>query len=134
MKTKSTGIRIFTFWVLLIGIGGSLIMTFRTGQNNNSLLLMVLFMVWVTSPFTALSIIYTKSKNYLRNKRVIFFIVTIFITCISLIEYCGVLKFQGLKPAALFLILPLISWILIIITILFTTVFTGAKDSQKKKK
>jgi hypothetical protein len=44
----------FALGVIIVGALGSLYLTMRAGGNNKSLLLVLLFLLWVLSPFAAL--------------------------------------------------------------------------------
>ena len=103
--------------VLFAGAIGSLVLMFNAGRNQNSILLIVLFIGWVISPFVGLFIAEMISKRWLPKTRLAIFWLIIFITLTSLIFYSGALNVPGTKPAFKFLIVPLISWVLILIII-----------------
>jgi hypothetical protein len=103
--------------VLLAGAVGSLVFMFNAGRNQNSIFLIVLFTIWVLSPFIALLVANVIAKRWSIPIRVSFCFLILFITLGSLISYCGALNLPGTKPAFKFLIVPLVSWVLIVIAI-----------------
>ena len=90
---------------------------FNAGHNQKSILLIVLFTGWVLSPFIGLFIADRISKRWSSKTRLTIYLLIIFITFVSLIGYRGILNVPGTKPAFKFLIVPLISWVLILIIV-----------------
>ena len=102
---------------LLAGAVGSLALTLLAGQQNNSFILVGLFVCWVLSPYFALlvaTIVY-KNKPALTQSTINYLM--LFLSIVSLVCYSGVLSFPGMKPAFIFLIVPLISWLLLVTVI-----------------
>jgi len=99
--------------VILIGALGSLALTYHAGHNNKSFLLVLMFMAWVLSPFIALLL-----ANFIFKELTLTFYLGIVIALGSLICYSGILNPVGMKPAFRFLMVPLISWALIMIAII----------------
>ena len=104
--------------VALAGAVGAVIITFQEGRNNPSVLLRLLFVIWILSPFIAFAIADMVSKRWIFIVRRILYILILVVTVGSLIFYSGVLKPKGVKPAFVFLVVPLVSWILLVILIL----------------
>src|SRR6266487_3198119 len=102
---------------VLCGAVGSLGLMFNAGRNQNSILLIALFTIWVLSPFIALLVANVISKRWSILTRVILYFLMLFITLGSLVSYSGTLSPPGTKPAFKFLIVPLISWLLMVIVI-----------------
>ena len=102
---------------LFVGAISSLILMFNAGHNQKSILLIVLFIGWVLSPFIGLFIADMISKRWLTKTRLTIYLLTIFITLASLIFYSGALNVAGTKPAFKFLVAPLISWFLILVIV-----------------
>ena len=103
--------------VALAGAAGSLSFMFNAGRNQKSILLIALFTTWVLSPFIALLVANVISKRWSILMRGTLYFLTLFITLGSLVSYSGALSPPGTKPAFKFLIVPLISWLLLIIVI-----------------
>ena len=116
-KINYNSLRIIALIVLFVGAISSLVLMFNAGHNQKSILLIVLFTGWVLSPFMGLFIAEMISKRWLPKTRLAIFWLIIFIALASLIFYSGALNVPGTKPAFKFLIVPLISWILILVIV-----------------
>jgi hypothetical protein len=103
------------FVFVIAGALGSLAFTFSAGRNNKSVLLILLFAIWVLSPFIALIIANIFSSRWSVPARRTLYSLVIFLTICSLIGYSGVLSPPGTKTAFVFLVIPLLSWILMVI-------------------
>ena len=110
-------LRIIALIVLFAGAIGSLVLMFNAGRDQKSILLIVLFTGWVLSPFVGLFIADMISKRSLSKTRLAIYLLILFITLASLIFYSGKLNVPGTKPAFKFLIVPLISWVLILVIV-----------------
>jgi len=108
-----------TVAVIAVMIGGiiSFGFTLRAGHNNRSVFLIMLFLCWVSSPFIGLLVACLLSRRWPLVTRKVLFILMILLAIGSVVGYSGVLTPPGSKPAFIFLIVPLISWILIAIII-----------------
>jgi hypothetical protein len=119
-KPRSTSIHLLhtiAVVVLLAGAVGSLGLTLYTGRRNASVLLLVLFAGWVFSPFMALVVANIVSKPWSSLARVTLYWLMLVITVGSLLAYSGVLSPPDAKPAFIFLVVPLLSWLLMAIVI-----------------
>jgi hypothetical protein len=105
----------------------SLIMVIHTGRHNRSFLLPLLFILWVLSPFAALLIANRISKPWLILTRVTLYWLMLIISAVCLIAYSGLLTPSGTKAAFVFLMAPLLSWLLIL-----TCIPIAASRSRKK--
>ena len=115
--------------VMLVGAGCSLGLMFYAGRNNPSVILISLFVIWVTSPFIALLVANVVSKHWSVQTRVTLYSLMLFLTFGSLVSYSGVLSPIGTKPAFVFLVVPLISWLLILIAIPLSRILFRNSDS-----
>jgi hypothetical protein len=125
-----SSLRIIALIVLVVGAVASLILMFNAGRNQKSFLLIVLFTGWVLSPFIALLVADVISKRWLLKTRVTLYFLTLFITFVSLLGYSGALNVPGTKPAFKFLIVPVISWVLILISIPITVSRSRRKSPE----
>jgi len=119
-KSSNTSIHLLhtiALIVLFVGTVSSLGLTLYTGRHNASVLLLVLFAGWVFSPFMALLVANVVSKHWSVLARVTLYWLMLGITVGSLLGYSGVLSPPGAKPAFIFLVVPLISWLLMAIAI-----------------
>jgi hypothetical protein len=113
-------LRMISLIVLLIGAAASLGLMFNAGRNQSSVLLIVLFTIWVLSPFMVLIIVNLVIKPWSPATRVTLCFLMLFITFFSLLGYRGILDPPGAKTAFKFLVVPFVSWLLIAIVILIT--------------
>lgn len=113
-------LRTFAWIVMLLGIIGSLYFMFNTGRNQNSIVLIALFTAWLLSPFAGLFVATKISARWPLAVRSSIYWLMIGLTFASLVAYSGVLMPTGTKPAFIFLVAPLASWIIILIVILIT--------------
>ena len=120
-------VKIIALIVVLIGAVGSLVLMFNAGRNQQSILLIALFTIWVLSPFIALMVANVISRRWSILTRVTLYFLMLFITLGSLISYNGALSPPGTRPAFKFLIVPLVSWLLMVTIIPITQ-----KISRKK--
>jgi len=106
---------------LLIAAVWSLCLMFIAGHSNKSMVLMSLFTLWVVSPYAALFIINRKSRVTVRHY------LTITISVCSVIFYTVGYLYPGKTPAFVFLLIPLISWLLI-----GSAIFISKKNNKIK--
>lgn len=103
---------------VLIGALGSVSFTLRAGQRNPSRLLMVLFVIWVLSPFIA-----TLFGNFMLRDgpmltRAALYSVAMILSVVSLAIYGQVaLGPPRPKTAFAFVVVPLLSWLLIALAV-----------------
>ena len=116
--------------VVLAGASGSLGFTLHAGRNNPSLLLRVLFAGWVLSPFIALLLANITAKWWPVLMRTTLCSLILLLTLGCLVSYSGVLSAPGTKPAFVFLVVPMICWLLIVITFIMTASL-GRKQASK---
>ena len=110
--------RIVALIVLLMGIIGSFFLVVYNGRNNKSILLISLFVGWVVSPFIALLIADKVSNRWTDTIRKTLYFIILALTLVSLLSYSGLLSPAGTKTAFVFLVVPLISWVVIAVFIL----------------
>lgn len=113
-KTPYRLLRTIALIVVLAAAAGSLVMVIRTGRHNNSLILPILFILWVSSPFAALMAADRISKPWTTLTRITLYWLMLTISAVCLLSYSGLLSPSGTKAAFVFLITPLLSWLLIV--------------------
>jgi hypothetical protein len=131
MKATDTTLRLLhtiALVVLIAGAVSSLAMMLFTGRHNESVLLLTLFAGWVLSPFMAFLVVNVISKHWSDLARVTLYCLMLAITLGSLVGYSGVLSPPGAKPAFVFLVVPLISWLLMAIVIPIAWYFSRRDD------
>jgi uncharacterized membrane protein YhaH (DUF805 family) len=107
--------------LMLTGAFGSLYFVLRTGYRNHSVLLVLLFVFWVLSPFMALMVASVISNRWSAISRSALYILIFVLPVCSLFFYSGTWMVQGTRPAFIFLMVPLASWILIAIVLLLAS-------------
>lgn len=99
---------------VVVGAVGSLEFMYIVGRHNNSVVLIALFAVWVSSPFVANTWMYMAFHRAPAPARVIFYATALAISLGSLAVYGDVaLGAPRVKPALPFLIVPLASWFVV---------------------
>ncbi len=112
-------LRTIALIALLCGAIDSLYFVINAGRNNSSILLPALFVIWVLSPFIILLIANSISKRWSFLTRKTIYWLMLIVTVGSLIFYSA-FNTPGTKRTFVFLIVPLISWLLIITAIIVT--------------
>jgi hypothetical protein len=103
---------------VLAGAAGSLGLMFRAGRRQNSRILLVLFAIWVLSPFIALVRANVVSKRWSNLTRATLYSVMLVLTLGSLAIYGDVaFGYATAKVGFVFLVVPLASWMLIAIVV-----------------
>ena len=93
---------------------GSLALMLQTGNHSGSMILILLFSVWVLSPFILLVAFCLLSRRWPSRVRVPLYTLTVTISVLTLLFYGERLSFSGVRPAFVFLVIPFISWIVML--------------------
>ena len=117
-KFTTTFLRPIALAVVAVGAVGSLYLMFSASRHQNSIILIALFTGWVLSPFVGLFITNKFSNRWTGNARSSLYWLMIILTIFSLVAYGGAFNTPRTKNAFVFLVVPLISWLLIAIVIL----------------
>ncbi len=108
-------LHIISLITVLAGVIVSLYLTLRAGRNNSSIILPLLFVVWVLSPLLFLAIASMRSKRWPFPVRITLYCLVLILVPASLFGYSGIFTPPGTKTAFVFLMIPLISWLLLAI-------------------
>jgi hypothetical protein len=104
--------------VLMAGAMGSIGLMLYVGRRNNSTLLLVLFAIWVLSPFVGFLLVDLISKRWSRFTRATLYGMMLVLTLGSLATYGSVaLRPPKSSAAAAFVIVPPGSWLLLMIAL-----------------
>jgi len=116
------GLRALALIAVVVWAGGSVAFMFRVGRRNDSTFLMALFTLWVLSPFIGLAFAAVVSKRWPATARATLYGLIFVLTAGALAAY-GKVAFgpPAGTPAAMFLLVPLASWLLV------ATFFAGKK-------
>jgi membrane-associated protease RseP (regulator of RpoE activity) len=116
---------------VVAGAGGSLALMFRAGHRNDSRFLLMLFAIWVLSPFVALSWANAASKRWSVLARAALYCVMLILTAVSLAAYLHVFTSPpASKPAFVFLVVPLGSWLLMAIVVAIVAFISGRRPRR----
>jgi len=116
-KSRQSSLQTIAMIILLIGSIGSLYFMFIAGSNQKSIILIGLFTSWVISPFVGLFFASRFTKVYTEKTHSWFYSTMIVLNIVSLIVYSGILATSQTKPAFNFLVVPFLSWLVILIII-----------------
>ena len=109
--------RVIALVVWAIGAGVSVNLTLFAGHSNKSALLVALFVVWVLSPFAAMLAAYVFFRRRPASVKITTYCLMLFITSVSLLAYSSTINPFAAKPAAVFLIVPLLLWVIMLVVI-----------------
>ena len=126
-KPNQSFLRTSALTSLLAGTVGSLYFMLN-GRNQKSIILLGLFIVWVLSPFAGLLIANKISNRWTVPARTLLYFLMIVLTIGSLIAYSGAFIPSGTKPAFIFLVVPLTSWLFIVTVILIAWKATSTNN------
>src|ERR1019366_803038 len=104
-----------SLFAVVAGAVGSVGMMLRVGHRNPSIVLMVLFTIWVLSPFVCLVVAAALSRRWSGAMRATLHGVMLVLTVASLAIY-GRVAFGApvARPAFAFLVVPLGSWLVMV--------------------
>ena len=107
--------RKIAFVILLIGAVGSFGLVLNAGRHS-PVLLLVLFVGWVLSPFIALFLVHGVSKLRLVIAPKLLYCLMLFVSLGSLASYgITLIQHRTKPPTGVYLSVPFISWFLIVI-------------------
>ena len=111
------------------GALGSIGFTLWVGHRNDSRLLLMLFTVWVFSPFLALGWACVAAKRWAASGRAALHGVILVLALGSLVIYGeSALGPPRAKPAFIFLVVPLVSWLLIAVVVPLVALAKNQRD------
>ena len=111
---------------VLAGAAGSLGLMLHAGRRNDSRILLVLFVIWVLSPFVALVLADVVSKRWSALTRATLHSVMLVLPLGSLAIYGDVALGPPMaKTAFVFVVVPPASWLLIAIAVLIAALISG---------
>jgi hypothetical protein len=130
-KSSFTPVRTIAIIVLLAAAAASLVMVIRAGRHNSSIILPILFILWVLSPFAVLLIANWISKPWTTLTRLTLYWLMLVISVGSVISYSGLINPPGMKAAFLFLITPLLSLLLTMTGILIAASISRNNNERR---
>jgi uncharacterized membrane-anchored protein len=126
---KGAGLRLTALVALVLGAAGSIGLWIRAAQHPPPLLI-VLFVIWVLSPFVVLWIGHVMAKRWAPNNQTALYWVTLLVTVASILIYADdAVSHRTAHPAAVYVVVPPASWIASAIAI-----GLGARIARSKQK
>lgn len=111
---------------VVVGAVGSVGFMLYVGRRNPSRLLILLFIIWVLSPFVALVLANVVSKHWAALIRAALYSMMVILTLVSTVIYGYVaLGPPRPQPAFWFLVVPFVSWLLIAIVVPIAALISG---------
>jgi hypothetical protein len=94
-------------------------------------LLMLLFAVWDLSPFAGLFMAGIVSKRWQILMRAVLYALMLFVAGVSVVVYGRVVIKHPAQPAFAFLMVPLVSWVLLIVVLLTAHVVSTRRTGHQ---
>jgi len=109
--------------IAIAGAAGSLGFMLYAGHRNPSRILVLLFAVWVLSPFAAAVVAWANSERWSAFTRAVLYSAILVVAAVPLCIYGAVaLGLTRAKVGFVFLVVPLLSWLVLAIAVLLATV------------
>jgi hypothetical protein len=123
------GLRLIALIALVIGAAGSMAFWIRAAQHPPPLIV-VLFVVWVLSPFVVLGIGHIIVKRWAPSTQAALYWVTLFVALASIVIYADdAVAHRTARPAFVYVAVPPASWLVSAVAIGF-----GAWIARRKQK
>jgi len=114
----------------LAGVAGSLGLLFHASRSRPPLL-MVLFVIWVSSPFLAAVIASVDSKRWSVLTQATLYVAMLVIALASLAVYGNdALRPRRAQAAFVYIVVPLVSWLLIAIVLPIAAIISGRRSRR----
>jgi hypothetical protein len=97
---------------------GSLVLVLTAGKQNHSFLLRALFLVWVLLPFIAMVVVFLVSHEWVNAARKNVCWLIFLLSLGSLLAYLELQGIAGTRPAVIFLVIPVLSSSVLVLTAL----------------
>lgn len=106
-----TGLRFTALIALVLGAAGSLGLWIHAAKHPPPLLI-VLFVIWVLSPFVVLGIGHVMAKRWAPSTQAALYWVTLLVTAASIVIYADdAVSHRTTHPAAVYVVIPPASWL-----------------------
>jgi hypothetical protein len=115
---NTTFLRTVALVFVSAGAIGSLYFMLNASRHQKSIFLIAFFTAWILSPFVGFFITDKFSRRWTVTARAFLYWLIIILTIGSLAAYSGAFNTPTTKNAFVFIIIPLISWVLIATVIL----------------
>jgi hypothetical protein len=118
-------LRVVARIAVMVGAVGAVGLMLWVGRRNPSRILLGLFVIWDLSPFMALLLADMVSKRWSVITRAALHLVMLVIALSSLVLYGDVVWRPRPQPAFLFIVVPLGSWLLLMIAVTIAAFISG---------
>src|SRR5471030_2604665 len=116
--------------IVLVGAAITLYFVMQAGASNKSVLLLSLFIIWDFSPFAALLAANSVFKHRAVVVRVTLYILMFVIAIGSPVFYWHISGLSGPSRTGPFLIVPILSWLLMIIILPLAAAFARRRQNH----
>jgi hypothetical protein len=89
---------------------------FLTGRHQASVVLTLLFFVWVVSPYAGIIFASGRARRQRTGTRGMFRWLAYLLAAAALLLYSRILPLAPDRPAFVFLVVPLLSWLFVVVT------------------
>jgi hypothetical protein len=124
-------LRAMALIAVVAGALGSVGLMLWVGHRNPSRVLLLLFVIWDLSPFIALILADIVSKRWSVLTRATLYGVMLILTLGSLALYADVVWRPRPQPAFMFLVVPLVSWLLMTIVVPIAALVSGRLSRRR---
>jgi hypothetical protein len=126
-----TALRTMARLAVVVGAIGAVALMLYVGRRNQHYWLLVLFAGWDAAPFLALGIAELYGTGWSPATRATLYIVTVIIAIGSLAFYVDVVVRPRPQPAAMFLLIPIASWLLMLTAVPMAAYMSGQQSSRR---
>ena len=117
---------------VLAGAAGSVGLTLNTSRGRDlGLLAILVFAIWVFAPFVALVLAHALARRWLVHTRATLYCLMLVVALGSLAMYVGdALLNPGTQDAFVFVVVPLVSWLLIALVVPTAALISGRRSRR----
>ena len=120
---------------VLAGAAGSVGLTLSVSQGRDlGFLAVLIFATWVFTPFAALAVAHVVARRWSVHTRTWLYRLMLVLTLGSLAMYVGdALRNPGTQDAFVFVVVPLVSWLLIALVMPIAALAAGRRSRQAQE-
>jgi len=112
---------------VVAGAIGAVALMLYVGRRQQHYWLLIMFVVWDVAPFLALGFADLYTARWSAAARTTLYIVTLVVTVISLGVYLDVIIHPRPQPAAPFLIMPVVAWLIMLTAVPMAAYMSGER-------
>ena len=126
-----TALRAVARLAVVVGAIGAVALMLYIGRRNQHYWLLVMFVVWDAAPFLALGFADLYATRWSAATRATLYVVTLIVTVLSLGIYLDVIVRPRPQPAAPFLIMPVVAWLLMLTAVPMAAYMSGKQAPRR---